>query len=412
MANPQITKARDTLRNLEILATVAESMAKRRRSGLADGGDAPNGKEYRRYNQAEALEDLQINTRTLNKRCSELGIDPKDGGYRWSITLPELMKLRKVIFHDQLIVRPDNAKPLVIAISNLKGGSGKTQTAVMASTGMATQLKSGYRVALIDCDPQGTGTMYLAPSFDADNELTFGDLMTEGYELQPGQTFNDVCKAAFKKTNIPNLDLLPADVNDNYIELYLQEQTSTQGSDFNPYDKLRKVVDAVEDQYDIIFIDTGPSIDFKVMNALYAANACIIPVQAQQNDEDATSKYLGSLHRIYARLEAAGHPGWAFTKLLISRLNRRSSSELTTASRFRASFDVFMMGSDLISSEAIKFCSTQLASIYEFSASEYPKGRVSLKTVQSETEAFLNELENLLLRYWGITDFSLHGIKN
>lgn len=397
-----------TLQQIESLARAAESLSFEQRTALNQDGDAPNGKYYRRYNRADVCEELGgMNPRTVNKRVAELGIDPKEGGYQWSITLPQLQQLRQHVFGEKAVLTT-KAKPLVLAIANLKGGAGKTMTCVTSAVGLGTQMKRQYRVGIIDLDPQGTATMYTAPLFDSETMLTAGDLMTEGYELEEGQSFADMCKAAFLPTNIPNLRVLPVSVNDNYTELWMQDKSRELGQEFNPYDRLQQVIDAVQDEFDIILIDTSPSLDYKVMNGLYAANGLIIPVQAHQNDQDATGKYLRSMTRIYDRLLEAGHPGYGFIKLLISRLDRRSQSEVQIAQMYRQKFGRFMMNAEFANSEAVKNCSIQMSTIYEYSAHEYHKDKKSLRAAQADFHRILTEIELMLLSHRGELDASTH----
>lgn len=162
----------------------------------------------------------------------------------------------------------------------------------------------------------------------------------------------------------------------------------------------------MRDEFDIILIDTGPSLDYKVMNALYAANGLIIPVQAHQNDQDATGKYLRSMTRIYERLEEAGHSGYDAIKMLVTRLDRRSQSEIQTTEIYRQKFGRFMMNAEFINSEAVKHCAIQLSTIYDFSPHEYHKGKASLRNAQSEFYRVLAEIEGMLLSHWGVLDAS------
>lgn len=391
-----------TLQQIELLAKAAESLSAEQRTYLSQGGDAPNGKYYRCYNQTEVCEDLGgMNKRTLAKRIEELGIDPKESGARWSITLPQLQELRRYVLQGSG-ERPFKADPLVAAVANLKGGAGKTMTTVTAGVGLATQLKNEYRVAIIDADPQGTATMYLCGQFDNDTMHTVGDLISEQYDLSEGETFKDLCKRSFQPTNAPNLWVLPASVDDNYVELWLQEESRKKGRAFNPYNLLSKVIEAVKDDFDIILIDTGPSLDYKVMNALYAANSLIIPVQPHQNDQDATGKYLRFVTRIYKQLEGVGHTGYDFIKLLVTRLDRRSQSEVQITELYRHKFGRFMMNAEFINSEAVKHCSAQMSTIYDFSPHEYHKGKASLRNAQSEFYRVLAEIEGMLLDKRGL----------
>jgi chromosome partitioning protein len=145
----------------------------------------------------------------------------------------------------------------IVSICNQKGGVGKTTTAVNLSAGLVI---AGKRVLLIDTDPQANATINLLP---------------EGHE--PALTIKDVFYG--KKLNeticpsvMNGLDLVPSALGFAAIE---SEITSKIGREL----KLKKALnDQVKQLYDLIIIDTPPSLDMISINTLVAADELIIPI--------------------------------------------------------------------------------------------------------------------------------------
>jgi len=165
----------------------------------------------------------------------------------------------------------------VIAISNQKGGVGKTTTSVNIAASLAATKR---RVLLIDIDPQGNATMGSGIN-KRDLELsTFDVLMGEkpitevltksidgGYDLLPG-----------------NADLIGAEVG-------LLDELAREI-------RLRNAVDEIKGNYDFIFIDCPPSLNMLTINALVAASSVIIPMQCEYYALEGLSALLESIEKI------------------------------------------------------------------------------------------------------------------
>lgn len=146
------------------------------------------------------------------------------------------------------------------AISNQKGGVGKTTTAINLSTAIAA---FGKKVLLVDLDPQGNTTTGVGVDI-AKGEKTVYDLF-----IAP-DSFGEIVRP----TGIKHLDLLPSNINLAAAEIEL--------SDFeNKEYILKNILDSVSDKYDFIFVDCPPSLNLLTVNALSAADKLIIPLQAE-----------------------------------------------------------------------------------------------------------------------------------
>lgn len=153
--------------------------------------------------------------------------------------------------------------PKIIAVTNQKGGVGKTTTTINLGAALA---EIGKRVLLVDLDPQGNASTGLG--IDADRrEITTYDLLTGEAELGN----------AIQKSDVDRLWIIPAntDLSSADIELFSNEKRS-----FLMHDALRQhAIDAYE--FDYVLIDCPPSLNLLTVNAMVAANSVLVPLQSE-----------------------------------------------------------------------------------------------------------------------------------
>ena len=147
----------------------------------------------------------------------------------------------------------------IIAITNQKGGVGKTTTAVNLSALVA---EAGKRVLLIDIDPQGNATSGLGQS-EADADTVYEVLL----DAAPARD-------AIVHTGFGALDLMPTSIELAGAEI---ELVSVE----NREKLLKRALEDVKGDYDYIFIDCPPSLSLLTLNALTAADSVLIPIQCE-----------------------------------------------------------------------------------------------------------------------------------
>ena len=149
----------------------------------------------------------------------------------------------------------------VIAISNQKGGVGKTTTAINLSACLA---EKGKRVLTIDMDPQGNTTSGLG--LDKRNlEVSMYDVLTNNASLE---------QVIIKSELIPNLYIAPStmELAGAEVEIIGIKDRET---------ILLREISKIKDQYDFIFIDCPPSLGVLTINALTAVDSVLIPIQCE-----------------------------------------------------------------------------------------------------------------------------------
>ena len=182
----------------------------------------------------------------------------------------------------------------MIAVTNQKGGVGKTTTSVNLSACIAAL---GKRVLVVDADPQGNTTSGFGvhPS-DADPTI---------YEVMAGETplFD-----ALQKTPVENLLLLPCDLRLAGAEIELAAMAARERV-------LAEALAPARDRFDYIFIDCPPSLGLITLNALCAADSVLIPIQCEYYALEGVSALMGTVRKVQAINPALSIEGFVLTML-------------------------------------------------------------------------------------------------
>lgn len=172
----------------------------------------------------------------------------------------------------------------IIAITNQKGGVGKTTTCVNLAASLAA---NGQRVLMIDLDPQGNATMGSGVDKHAVESSIYDVLM-----------HNARIEDVRQRSETGGFDVLPANADLTAAEVELVTATTKEN-------RLRYALARVKREYDFVLIDCPPSLNMLTINALVASDSVFVPVQCEYYALEGLSSLLNTVARVQKALNPA-----------------------------------------------------------------------------------------------------------
>ncbi len=247
----------------------------------------------------------------------------------------------------------DNCK--VIAVTNQKGGVGKTTTAVNLGAALAKQSKN---ILLIDADPQGSLTVSLGVRNPDSLDVSLATVMQDVIEDRPFLKGDGIIRHA------EGMDLMPSNIELSGLETALFNVMSRESI-------LKNYVNKVKGDYDYVLIDCMPSLGMMTINALTAADSVIIPTQPNF----LSAKGMDLLFRSIARVRRAINPDLKIDGVLMTMVDGRTNNarDVTASLRATVGKKIRIFGTEIPHSVRAAECSQLGQSIFAHD----PDGKVA-----------------------------------
>jgi chromosome partitioning protein len=276
----------------------------------------------------------------------------------------------------------------VVAVTNFKGGSGKTTTAAHLAQYLALQ---GYRTLAIDLDPQAS----LSALFDlTGNDTLYGAIRYDEERVD--------LAAIIRPTYFDGLDLVPGNLELQEFEhttpQHLARRSGNDGALF--FARVQQAILSVEADYDVVVIDCPPQLGYLTLSALCAATSVIVTVHPQMLDVASMSQFLFMTSDLLSVVrEAGGALNFDFLRYLITRYEPNDGPQTQIAGFLRTQFGERVLTAPMLKSTAISDAGLSKQTLYEvgrenFHRATYDRAYEALNAVNAEIEA-------LLAQSWG-----------
>ena len=255
----------------------------------------------------------------------------------------------------------------VIALTNQKGGVGKTTTALNLGIGLAN---IGKRVLLIDSDPQGSLTAALGWKNSDNLSVTlsniYGMLLDDKLPTEPSYGILHSEEGA---------DLMPCDIKLSGTEMALMSSMCRESH-------LKRYIEFVKDGYDYILIDCLPTLGILVQNALTAATDVLIPTQAQFLSTKGLTQLLHTISQVRRGL----NPDLTLDGILFTMVESRVVTSKALIEMLREQYSDFGV-LDTVIPKAVRFQDASLNGVSIFREDRHGKGSQAFEALVQEVMA-------------------------
>ena len=361
----------------------ADILAKAREAALEPAAR----KTLRKFSLTEVAALLGVSVKTIQRglKSGELPQGERAPGNRLLFALEEVHALQ-----DKLGLSPARDPrtdaPVVIAIANFKGGVGKTSTTVHLAQYFALR---GYRTLAVDLDAQASLTTLFGILPDS-------EVPTEETALPYFEGTADTLPV--RRTHWSRLDLIPANLSLYGAEFSLANRQNVEPG-FRFYRALETGLKPLYPNYDVIVIDTPPSLSYVTMNALYAANGLIVPVPPAMMDFASANLFFSLLADIMKTIDRTegGQKVYDFLGLLISQYESGNVIHQTIHDWVRAAFQNRVLLNSMVKSAALRV-GPEMLTAYELTSNQ--ANRRTLARALEHLAEVNGEIERLVRAQW------------
>ena len=203
---------------------------------------------------------------------------------------------------------------MIIAITNQKGGVGKTTTSINVSSALALM---GKKVLLVDTDPQAHSTISVVNNPSLLEKSLYDVMMNKAEKIEN----------VIAESNVPGLDVAISKIAMAKLEPSLL-------GDIDGHYRMKDVLEPIKSKYDFIFIDTPPTLGLITLNALVAATFILIPIQSSYLCLEGTDDLLETIDKV----RRIANPRLKIIGVLITLYDKRTNMARDVVARLKKVF--------------------------------------------------------------------------
>ena len=308
-------------------------------------------------------------------------------GSRREFTLSEAQEWIRAYRYDKL--RPVGAEAVTISIANFKGGVGKTTTAMTLAQGLTLL---GHKVLVIDTDPQGSlSTLFgILPDTEVAEEDTILHLAL-GIETS--------IRSAIRSTYWSGIDLVAAAPCLFGAEVALPAR-QTQEPDFQFWNVLNLGIDDVRSEYDVIILDSPPSLSYITINALMASNGIVMPLPPNALDYASASQFWNLFSDLSNEMltKRGLDKEFDFIHVLLSRVDSAESTSDIVRTWIQATYKEKVLPVEIPKTAVTSSASAEFSTVYDIQ--KYDGNARTFKRARDAYDQFVGYVESSVRAVW------------
>lgn len=296
-------------------------------------------------------------------------------------TLPEAQVWTRR--HRKAYMRPDGQKGIVIASGNFKGGSTKTTTTVSAAQGLSIL---GHKPLLVDLDPQGSATYLCGVIPELDDVQTLLPVLEGSL---------DTVAPLIRKTYWPGMDLIAAAPVMSSAEAGLLEHPSGRF-----WEVLRNALEPVLHLYDVVLIDTGPTLSPLTGTGFMAADGLLMPLTPNALDFASSGQFWGLFADMQATFQQHGmsEKEYEFVKVMLSRVDSADAATDWVSRMVKRAYGDHVMEVEIPKTAVITRSSTTFGTVFDMQVNR--ASREAYTRAKDKYFQFVFELEQSICGAW------------
>jgi len=355
-------------------------------------------KTLRKFLGSEVANLLDLKVDTLYRRLArqpELPQGETPNPRRREFSLVEIDQLRRAF--KLSAIRAPGQPGIIVSICNFKGGVAKTTTAAHLAQYLVMH---GYRVLLVDLDAQASLTQLfgILPHTEVGDEETVRTFL-EGPNFRgtPNPNWTGDLRSVVQRTHWHNLDLIPSNLGVYGSEFAIAARLRDEEG-FAFHRPLSEGLAPLRQDYDVIVLDTAPSLSFVNSNAMFAADGLLITLPPAMIDLQSSSLFfdlVAELMEAFNRTEATPKT-YDFASVLLTRVRPNDGTHAQITKWIRQFFPQETCAHAMVQSSSLEKVGPELLTLYE--VAEYDGDRRTLERAIDAMNNVNGEIE-LLIRH-------------